>query len=145
MNKLPEDLIDKITDYILPSEFLNFKCTSKENYRICNKKKHIVLYKYYNFEKFFRIEDKTKLLSIETWSNIINEDLFMRWLNYIVYTRYHETSQNIYDMVWKTIVSQYYIKNFCFTRYDHKSIVARIRRYRDLIFERKLKQYQKRI
>ena len=145
MNKLPEDLIDKITDYILPSEFLNFKCTSKENYRICNKKKHIVLYKYYDFEKFFRIEDKTKLLSIETWSNIINEDLFMRWLNYIVYTRYHETSQNIYDMVWKTIVSQYYITNFCFTRYDHKSIVARIRRYRDLIFERKLKQYQKRI
>jgi hypothetical protein len=145
MNKLSEDLIYKITDCMLPSEFLNFKCTSKENYRICNNKKHIFLYKYYDFEKFFTIENKTKLLTIETWSNIINQQLFMRWLNYIVYTRDNKISQNIYNMVWKTIVSQYYIKNFCPTRYDHKSIVARIRFFRDLIFERKLKQYQKRI
>jgi hypothetical protein len=143
MNKLPEDLINKITDYISPSEFLNFKCTSKENYRICDNKKHIILYKYYDFENFFTIEDKTKLLNIETWSDIINQTLFMRWLNYIVYTRDHITSQNIYNMVWKTIVSPYYIINFCPTRYDHKSIVARIRQFRDLIFERRFKQYQK--
>jgi|TARA_B100001971_G_scaffold166676_1_gene157671 hypothetical protein len=143
MNKLPEDLINKITDYISPSEFLNFKCTSKENYRICDNKKHIILYKYYDFENFFTIEDKTKLLNIETWSDIINQTLFMRWLNYIVYTRDHITSQNIYNMVWKTIVSPYYIKNFCPTRYDHKSIVAQIRQFRDLIFEKRFKQYQK--
>lgn len=143
MNKLPEDLIYKITDYTLPHEFFNFKCTSKENYRICDQKKHIFLYKYYDIEKFFIIEDKTKLLSIEIWANIINQKLFMRWLNHIVYTRDHKTCQNIYNIVWKTIVSPYYIKKYCPTRYDHKSIVARIRQFKDLIFERRFKQYQK--
>jgi len=139
MNKLPDDLINMITDYLLPIEFFNYKKTSNEYYRSCNNKKHLFLYYYFHFDKFFYVEDKTKILTIQFWSNIIQHKLLTRWLNYIVYTTDYKTNQLIYNIVWNTIISSYYINKFCPTRYNHKTIVTHILNFKNIIFEQKYK------
>ena len=82
MNDFPDVLVNKISDYLLPSEFLKFSITSKNIHRICNKKKHIFLYNYFHLEKFFIIPDKTKLLSIETLSTIVHSDQYTHYSGY---------------------------------------------------------------
>ena len=106
MNDLPDVLVNKISDYLLPSEFLKFSITSKNIHRICNKKKHIFLYNYFHLEKFFIIPDKIKLLSIETLSTIVHSDQYTHWLFYIIKT------DNLMkcEVVWQDIILQHIAK-----------------------------------
>ena len=138
MESLPEDLIFKITDYLEPEEFLNLKQISNYYYKICKNKKHIFLSDYYKFNLFFEIDDKTKLLDIQLLSKIAKNENFMIWLFYIVENCTERKCKIIYNLMWKVIISPYFIKNYCPTRYEHKSIVSRIRYIRDLIFESRI-------
>ena len=138
METLPEDLIFKITDYLEPKECLNLKQISKYYYKICKNKKHIFLSDYCIFNFFFEIDDKTKLLDIQLLSKIAKNENFMIWLFYIVENCTERKCKIIYNLMWKVITSQYFIKNYCSTRYEHKSIVSRIRFIRDLIFENRI-------
>jgi len=138
METLPEDLIFKITDYLEPKECLNLKQISKYYYKICKNKKHIFLSDYCIFNFFFEIDDKTKLLDIQLLSKIAKNENFMIWLFYIVENCTERKCKIIYNLMWKVITSQYFIKNYCPTRYEHKSIVSRIRFIRDLIFENRI-------
>ena len=133
MNDFPDVLVNKISDYLLPSEFLKFSITSKNIHRICNKKKHIFLYNYFHLEKFFIIPDKTKLLSIETLSTIVHSDQYTHWLFYIIKTDNLMKCEIVWRVVWKVVTSRYYITTYCPTSYDHKCIVSRSRYFRDLI------------
>ena len=138
MESVPEDLIFKITDYLEPEEFLNLKQISNYYYKICKNKKHIFLSDYCIFNFFFEIDDKTKLLDIQLLSKIAKNENFMIWLFYIVENCTERKCKIIYNLMWKVIISPYFIKNYCPTRYEHKSIVSRIRYIRDLIFESRI-------
>ena len=71
-------------------------------------------------------------------SKIAKNENFMIWLFYIVENCTERKCKIIYNLMWKVITSQYFIKNYCPTRYEHKSIVSRIRFIRDLIFENRI-------
>ena len=138
MNDLPDDLINKISDHLFPSEFLKFSMTSKNIYHICKNKKQIVLHNYLNLRKFFIIPDKTTLLSIKTLSILVHSDNYTHWLYEIVQNDDLVKCKIVWDLVWKVIVSKYYIETYCHTSYDYKKIVARSRYFRDLIQERQI-------
>ena len=140
MNDLPDDIINKISDYLFPCEFLKFTITSQNIYRVCKKKKHIVLHDYLDFGNFFFIEDKINILSINNLSILVHSNKYTYWLSEIVKSDDLVKCQVVWNLVWKVIVSKYYINTYCPTRYDHKKIVSVSRYFRDLIQQRRIQK-----